>query len=83
MYILENTKSEFYEAVKYGREIEFSYKGKHYFESRHGDTDWYIYCEETKEKQHFSSSNKLLLNAILDGNNINDIWEDIIIDCIL
>lgn len=83
MYTLENTKSEFYEAVKYGREIEFSYKGKHYFESRHGDNDWYIYCEETKEKQHFISSDELLRDTILDGENINDIWEDIIIDYIL
>ena len=83
MCTLENTKSEFYEAVKYGREIEFSYRGKHYFESRHGDTDWYIYCEETKKTQHFISSDELLRNTILDGKNINDIWEDIIIDYIL
>lgn len=81
--VLKDTKRDFYEAVNYGREIEFSYNGKHYFESRDSDHDWYIYCEETKEKQQFPSANKLLLKAMLEGKNINDIWEDINIECIL
>ncbi|MFR2837451.1 MAG: hypothetical protein ACLTBU_00080 [Zhenhengia sp.] len=81
--MLNRSKREFFEAVKSGREIEFNYNGKHYFESRKGDNDWYIYCEETKETQHFISSHELLLCTILEGNNINDIWEDIIIDYVL
>lgn len=80
---LKDVKGEFHEAVSCGREIEFSYRSKHYFESRKGDKTWYIYCEETRETQYFTSSDELLLEAILDGRNINEIWEDIVIDCIL
>ena len=80
---LKDVKGEFYEAVNHGREIEFTYKDKHYFESRHGDNDWYIYCEETRIMQRFKSSDDLLLGTILDGESINNIWEDIMIDCIL
>ena len=61
---MKNTKEEFCKAVNEGREIEFRYNGKHYFESRNGN-------------------DKLLLHTILEGKNINDIWEDIIIDYIL
>lgn len=80
---MKDIKTEFYQAVSRGQEIEFSYKGKHYFESRESDNDWYIYCIESKEKQHFISSDELLLNAILEEKNINDVWEDIDINCIL
>lgn len=76
-------KQEFVDAVFTGREIEFSYCDKHYFESRNSDIDWYIYCEETKDIQHFLSSHELIKNAILQGSNINEIWEHISIDCIL
>ena len=80
---MKDTKTEFYQAVSCGQEIEFSYNGKHYFESRDSNNDWYIYCEESKEKQRFISSNELLLNAKFADKNINDIWEDSIIDYIL
>lgn len=43
-----NIKQEFIDAVFMGREIEFSYCGQHYFESRRTETDWYIHCEEEK-----------------------------------
>lgn len=76
-------KREFVDAVFMGREIEFSYHGKHYFESRDSDTNWYVYCEETKCRQYFSSPNELIENTILQDTNINDIWEQISIDCIL
>lgn len=80
---LKDTKYEFYNAIKSGREIEFSYNGKNYFVSRSDDTNWYIYCEETKTKQHFTSVEKLLNNATLEDLNINDLWNDIRIDYIL
>lgn len=76
-------KKEFVDAVLTGREIEFSYRGKHYFESRNSDSDWYIYCKETKNTQHFLAQHELIKNAILQGSNINEIWEYISIDCIL
>lgn len=80
---LKDTKSEFYEAIRCGREIEFNYRGKHYFESRHGSKRWHIYCEETKQHQYFTTADELVLNAKLEGENMNDVWEDITIDCIL
>ena len=81
--LFKDIKIEFYEAVKCGREIEFRYKEKHYFESRNHDYDWYIYCEETKEIQHFMSADELLSNSIIEGHNINELWDDIIIEYIL
>ncbi|KAF5076781.1 hypothetical protein [Anaerotignum sp.] len=78
-----DTKQEFMDAVHMGREIEFSYCEQHYFESRHNENDWYIYHEETKYEQHFASAYDLLANTMLQGRNINDIWVQITIDCIL
>ncbi|MBC5737554.1 hypothetical protein [Lawsonibacter faecis] len=78
-----NIKQEFIDAVFMGREIEFSYCGQHYFESRRTETDWFIYCEEEKYTQHFSSPQELIKNTMLQKVNINEIWEHIIIDCIL
>lgn len=76
-------KQTFTDAVYTGREIEFSYCGRHYFESRRSDTDWYIYCEETKGEQHFHSAADLLKNAILQNQNINNVWEEISIQYVL
>lgn len=81
--LLSDTKSIFSEAVEAGREIEFSYLGQHFFESRNHDHDWYIYCEETKASQNFSSAKELLEKTILQGCNLNTLWEQISIDCIL
>ena len=78
-----DTKQEFISAVHIGHEIEFTYCGQHYFESRNSDTDWYIYHEETKHTQHFTSASDLLANAELQGCNINDVWMQITIDSIL
>lgn len=76
-------KQQFIDAVKTGREIEFSCCGQHYFESRRSDTDWYIYCEETKLEQHFNFADDLLKNATLKNQNINNVWEQISIQYIL
>lgn len=81
--LLEDRMAEFYEAVNCGREIEFSYKEKHYFESRNHAQDWYIYCEETKVIQHFMSAEELLRETIIDGQNMNELWDGLRIDCIL
>lgn len=78
-----DTKETFTEAVKTGREIEFSHRGQHYFESRHGDKDWYIYHEETGQEQHFPSCDALLRDTLLGGQNINEVWDEITLDCIL
>lgn len=40
-------------SLETGREMELSHKGLHYFVS-HKDGEWSLYCEETKELQHFS-----------------------------
>lgn len=80
---IEDIKYEFYDSVKTGREIEFRYGGKKYFESHNSDIDWYIFCEETESSQHFKSADDLLEYAILGSQNINDLWHDIKIDYIL
>lgn len=81
--VLDDNENVFREAVDTGREIEFSYNGQHFFESRNNDNDWYIYCEETKETQHFSSAQELIKNSILQGKNINELWEQISLECML
>ena len=78
-----DTAQTFTEAVLTGREIEFTCGANHYFESRNTDTDWYIYCEETRAAQHFSSGRALLAQAVLQGENISQMWGRITIDCIL
>lgn len=78
-----DTKQEFTEATMRGQEIEFTYGDQHYFESHNSDIDWNIYCEETKQMQYFTSYADLLSNAILQGHNINEIWDQIMIDYIL
>ncbi|MFI3214363.1 MAG: hypothetical protein R3Y24_13625 [Eubacteriales bacterium] len=81
--LLPDNENAFKEAVNIGREIEFGYNGQHFFESRKSSTEWYIYCEETKETQKFSSAQELIDNTILQGCNINNLWEKISLDCIL
>ncbi len=78
-----SVKEEFICAINTGREIEFSYNNQNYFESRTSQTNWYIFHEETKSYQYFKSAEELILNAILQGENINDIWEEITINYIL
>lgn len=80
---LYDNENVFREAVTKGREIEFSYNGQHFFESHNSDVDWYIYHEETRQTQSFKSANDLLSNAILQSCNINEIWNQIIIDYLL
>lgn len=81
--LLADNENAFKEAINTGREMEFSYNGQHFFESRNNNKEWYIYCEETKETQKFSSAQELIENAVLQGCNINELWENISLDCIL
>lgn len=77
-----DVRQQFIEAVLTGREIEFRHGARHYFESRTSQRDWQIYCEETKEIQHFASSLELLEHAELQGRPIREIWDEIFIDYI-
>ncbi len=70
-------------ALEMGREIEFRYKDKNYFISRHKVNNWYLYCEQTKSTQTFYSSEDLLTKATLDNIDINSVWDEIIVDYIL
>ncbi len=81
--LLYDNGTIFKDAIDTGREIEFSYNGQHFFVSRTSDTDWYIYCEETKESQRFLSAQELVEDAILQGENITELWGKISLDCIL
>lgn len=80
---IPDNKTIFSDAVLLGREIEFSFNAKHYFESRKNENNWYVYCEETKEYQYFSSADEMIKDAIIEGNNINKIWRKISLNCIL
>ena len=70
-------------ALEMGREIEFHYKNKNYFISRNNANDWYLYCEQTKGTQTFSSSEDLLNKATLDNTNINNVFDEVVVDYIL
>jgi hypothetical protein len=76
-------KREFIDAVRSGREIEFTCNGKSYFESHKSDDSWYIYSESDRTKQCFKSANDLLKNALIDGVPLNELWDDIQIEYIL
>lgn len=70
-------------AMGLGREIEFHYKDKDYFISHNNMNDWYLYCEETKITQIFSSVVELLNKAKLENINISSVFDEIVIDYIL
>lgn len=72
-------KHQFMEAILTGREIEFRYGARHYFES-HSGGNWYIFCEETKRKQCFNSPQELISCAMLQGRPITELWDMISID---
>ena len=76
-------KEEFIEAVRTGREIEFTCDGVSYFESRITDDKWYIYNESNKSKQYFKSAEDLINNALINGYPLNEMWRKIQIDYIL
>lgn len=76
-------KAEFMDAVRIGREIEFTCNGKSYFESRESDDSWYIYSESNRTKQCFKSASDLLKNALIDGVPIDELWDEIQIEYIL
>lgn len=65
-----STSTELVEAVATGREIAFAVDGRTYFLSRHSDDDWYLYCEETKDKQTFPSGEVLLSRARIEGESL-------------
>ncbi|MBR2894435.1 MAG: hypothetical protein IKC03_02105 [Oscillospiraceae bacterium] len=51
--------------------------------SRYSDTEWYFWCEETKEKQMFASGEDLYRNAKIDGKLLCEELMNIRIDAIL
>lgn len=66
-----------------GREIELRHDGLHYFISRDSDTAWYLYCEETQEKQVFASADALYAQAHFGKALLKDELTNLTIDCIL
>ncbi len=76
-------EAELIESIATGREIELRCRDKHYFLSRYSDTEWYFWCEETKEKQRFASGDELYRNATIDGKRLCEELTNIRIDAIL
>lgn len=70
-------------AMKTGREIELHYKDKNYFISRNEMNNWYLYCEEIKITQTFSSIEDLLNNATFGSDAINSVLDELVVDYIL
>lgn len=69
--------------LEMGREIEFHFEDCNYFMSRHDNSNWYLYNEETQEKQDFPSYQAMLSGTIIDNKQLNMVWNEIIIDCVL
>lgn len=76
-------REKFINAVRTGREIEFSCDGNSYFLSRETDIKWYIYSEGNQTKQYFKSANDLINNALINGFPLSQMWSKIEIDYIL
>lgn len=76
-------EASFIESIATGREIELHCREKHYFLSRYSDTEWYFWCEETKEKQTFVSGDELYRNATIEGKRFSEELTNIRIDAIL
>ena len=76
-------EAELIESIATGREVELHCRDKHYFLSRYSDTEWYLRCEETKEKQMFSSGEALYRNAKIDSKLLCEELMNIRIDAIL
>ncbi len=76
-------EAELVESIATGREIELHCRDKHYFLSRYSDTEWYFWCEETKEKQMFASGDELYRTATIDGKLLCKELTNIRIDAIL
>ena len=70
-------------AMKTGREIELHYKDKNYFISRNEMNNWYLYCEEIKITQTFSTIEDLLNNATFGSDAINSVLDELVVDYIL
>ena len=76
-------REEFIDALRTGREIEFTCHGKSYFESHEDNDKLYIYSESEKTKQYFKSANDFINNALINGFPLNEMWSKIKIDYIL
>ena len=76
-------REEFINAVRTGREIEFSCDRNSYFVSRETDVKWYIYSDGNQTKQYFKSADDLINNALINGIPLNEMWSNIEIDYIL
>lgn len=69
-------------SLETGREMELSHEGLHYFLS-HRDGAWSLYCEESKEIQHFPGWKALYENARLGGALLKEDISKLNFDCIL
>ena len=83
MKVINVCEEAFIESIATGREIELHCREKHYFLSRYSDTEWYFWCEETKEKQTFASGDELYRNATIEGKRFSEELTNIRIDAIL
>lgn len=71
------------DALDTGREVELSHGGLRYFISRHSDTQWYLYCEESGEEQAFPSPQALYEGARFGERPLRQELAALIIRCIL
>ena len=71
-------------SLETGREMELSHDGLHYFVSHKGvDTEWSLYCEESKEIQLYPGRQAFYENARLGDKLLRDEIANIKLDAIL
>lgn len=71
------------DALEKGREIELQYGGMDYFISHDRESGWYLYCEQTEEKQTFRSPGDLYDQGRLGRHLLKDELAGIRICCVL
>lgn len=71
------------DALATGREIELQHDGLHYFIGRHSNSEWYLFCEETKEEQVFCTAGTLYEQAHFGERLLRTELANLSIDCIL
>ena len=71
-------------SMEAGREMELSHNGLHYFVSHKGiDTEWSLYCEESKELQIYPGQKAFYENARFGDKLLRDEIANIEFDAIL
>lgn len=86
IYLEYNNEKEFTSAALMNREIEFSYKGVEYFKSSceiDKKMKYTVYCERDGSHQYFNSNEELLEKAKLEDKFLKDVFDEIVIHCIL